>query len=138
MYRKLTSDVDLETLYSMRRQGMNNQEIADALGISYNTVFRYIGKQPSELRKSGIRAKAVSQPQPEDESSACLAVANRILILESMQNRYEVNLKNRMLRIGSDSDRGVCVALDGIEEFIDELRCIARRAEDLKLENEMW
>lgn len=138
MYRKLTSDIDLETLYSMRRQGMNNQEIADALGVSLNTVYRHIGKQPAELRKGGIRAKAVSQPQPEDESSACLAVANRILILESMQNRYEVNLKNRMLRICSDPDRGVCVALDGIEEFIDELRCIARRSENLKLENEMW
>lgn len=138
MYRKLTSDIDLETLYSMRRQGMNNQEIADALGVSLNTVYRHIGKQPSELRKSGIRAKAVFQPQPEDEFSACLAVANRTIMLRGAHLVYDLDLKNRSLRIWSETDSGLELTVDELNDVIDEFRCIARKAETLKLENEMW
>lgn len=138
MYRKLTSDIDLETLYSMRRQGMNNQEIADALGVSINTVYRHIGKQPSELRKSGIRAKAVSQPQPEDDISACLAVANRMVLLRGVRLAYDLDLKKRTLRVVSETGSGLELTLDELNDVILELRCIARKSENLKLENEMW
>lgn len=138
MYRKLTSDIDLETLYSMRRQGMNNQEIADALGVSLNTVYRHIGKQPAELRKSGIRAKAVSQPQPEDEFPACLAVTNLTYTLQGIRLVYDVDLSDRTLYISNSEDSEFRLALDELNDVISELRCIARRAEDLKLENEMW
>lgn len=138
MYRKLTSDIDLETLYSMRRQGMNNQEIADALGVSLNTVYRHIGKQPVELRKSGIRAKAVFQPQPEDEFSACLAVANRTVMLRGTHLIYDLDLKDQTLQVVDDQGSGFRLALDELNDVISELRCIARRSENLKLENEMW
>lgn len=138
MYRKLLSDIDLDALYSMRRQGMNNQEIADALGVSLNTVYRHIGKQPSELRKSGIRAKAVFQPQPEDEFSACLAVANRTVMLRGTHLIYDLDLKDQMLQVVDDQGSGFRLALGELNDVISELRCIARRAENLKLENEMW
>ena len=63
MIRNLMKDVDLDTMYSMRRDGMNNQAIADALGVTSQTVYRYIGKQPPELRAAHRRASAASVPQ---------------------------------------------------------------------------
>lgn len=138
MYRKLSSDIDLDTLYSMRRQGMNNQEIADALGVSLNTVYRHIGKQPSELCKSGIRAKAVPHTQPEDDISACLVVANRTVMLRGTHLIYDLDLKDQTLQVVDDQGSGFRLALDELKDVISELRCIARRAENLKLENEMW
>lgn len=43
--RRLGQDVDIHTMYHMRDQGMSNKEIAQALGVSYATVYKYIGKQ---------------------------------------------------------------------------------------------
>lgn len=51
MKRSIASEVGLDTMYAMRREGMSNQAIADALGVTAQTVYRSIGKQPRELRK---------------------------------------------------------------------------------------
>lgn len=57
MGRSLLKDVDLETLYAMRRdEQMNNQEIADRLGVSYVTIYKIIGPAPKELRKKHERS----------------------------------------------------------------------------------
>lgn len=140
MYRKLMSDVDLETLYSMRRDGMNNQAIADALGVTSQTVYRYIGKQPPELRGVYRRASAASVPQREEEIPVCLAVANRTIMLRGAHLVYDLDLKERTLRVASEAEPGLELelTLDELSDVVDELRCIARKAETLKLENEMW
>lgn len=138
MFRKLTSDIDLETLYSMRRDGMNNQAIAEALGVTSQTVYRYIGKQPPELRAVHRRASAASVPQREEEIPACLAVANRTVMLRGAHLVYDLDLKKRTLRVVSEVEPGLELTLDELSDVISELRCIARKAENLKLENEIW
>lgn len=140
MYRKLMSDVDLETLYSMRRDGMNNQAIADTLGVTAQTVYRYIGKQPPELRSVHRRTSSASVPQREEEIPVCLAVANRTIMLRGAHLVYDLDLKERTLRVASEAEPGLELelTLDELSDVIDELRCIARKADTLKLENEMW
>lgn len=117
---------------------MNNRAIADALGVSLNTVYRHIGKQPPELCDRGIRAKPVSQSQPEDDISACLAVVNRRVVLRGAHLAYDLDLKKRMLRIASEAEPGLELTFDELSDVINELRCIARKVETLQLENEMW
>ena len=51
---------------------------------------------------------------------------------------YDLDLKNRSLRIWSETDTGLELTVDELNDVIDEFRCIARKAETLKLENEMW
>lgn len=43
--RKLLQDISVQELYRMREEGMSNQEIADAIGVTRNTIYRHIGKQ---------------------------------------------------------------------------------------------
>lgn len=138
MIRSLVKDIDLDTMYSMRRDGMNNRAIADALGVTSQTVYRYIGKQPPELRAVHRRASAVSVPQREEEIPACLAVANRTVMLRGTHLIYDLDLKDQTLQVVDDQGSGFRLALDELNDVISELRCIARRAENLKLENEMW
>lgn len=138
MIRGLMKDIDLDTMYSMRRDGMNNQAIAEALGVTAQTVYRYIGKQPPELRGACRRASSASVPQCEEEIPACLAVANRTIMLRGAHLVYDLDLKNRSLRIWSETDAGLELTVDELNDVIDEFRCIARKAETLKLENEMW
>ena len=138
MARGLMKDIDLDTMYSMRRDGMNNQAIADTLGVTAQTVYRYIGKQPLELRSVHRRTSAASVPQREEEIPACLAVANRTIMLRGAHLVYDLDLKNRSLRIWSETESGLELTVDELNDVIDEFRCIARKAETLKLENEMW
>lgn len=48
-------DMDPGELIKMRETGMTNKEIADSLGVHYETVLKLIGKQPKGLRKGYVR-----------------------------------------------------------------------------------
>lgn len=63
--RKLLHDISMDELYRMREDGMTNGEIAEAIGVSRVTVYRYIGKQP-EKKEQGIDSmKKTRQTQTE-------------------------------------------------------------------------
>ena len=69
MARKLLKDIDLETLYAMRRdEEMSNADIASALGVSYGTVLSLIGPQPKNVRRKP-RISAVPAPAPVEEEA---------------------------------------------------------------------
>ena len=51
MKGKLIDDVSIAEMQKMREAGMTNQDIANALDVSYQSVYRYIGKQPGTMRK---------------------------------------------------------------------------------------
>lgn len=138
MIRGLMKDIDLDTMYSMRRDGMNNQAIADALGVTSQTVYRHIGKQPPELRAVHRRASTATVPQCEEEFPACLAVTNRTIMLRGAHLVYDLDLKKQTLQVISEMGPGLEFTLDELNDVIAELQCIARKAENLKLENEMW
>lgn len=43
--RSLLKDVSVDELRHMRESGMTNQDIANSLGVSRMTVYKYIGAQ---------------------------------------------------------------------------------------------
>lgn len=61
MNRKLTDDIDISTMRTMRDRGMSNTQIKNSLGCSYSTVWRYLGKQPKGMPRE-------NKYQADDES----------------------------------------------------------------------
>lgn len=143
MPRSLSKDIDLETMYSMRREGMNNVQIADALGVSRQTVIRYIGPQPKELNDysrprgpRGPRMKAVSVV--EEAPPACLVVDARTISLTGMYGKYELDIKDGRIDIINGTGQEMRVNKDMLGDFINELSAIKRKMEVLTFENEAW
>lgn len=62
--RSLKLDVDIQTLRSMREQGMTNKQIANNLGISVSTVYRYIGRKSQQVKYDEIQNKPCPVPNP--------------------------------------------------------------------------
>ena len=143
MPRSLLKDINLETMYSMRREGMNNVQIAGALGISRQTVIRYIGPQPKELNDyngprgpRGPRMKAA--PVVEEAPPACLVVDARTISLTGMYGKYELDVKEGRIDIINGTGQEMRVNKDMLGDFINELSAIKRKMEVLTFENEAW
>ena len=67
MRRKTIQDITVAEMKKMRESGMTNQEIAASLEISYQSVLRHIGQQPSEYRGTSARWATT---KPEHASGA--------------------------------------------------------------------
>ena len=110
--KPLYKDMNKSELLAMRDQGMNNQEIADSLGVCYQTVLRMIGKQPKEVRRNSARGGATVKPDflekklniPEEPVSACLAVEKSDLYLTGAVARYKLDGERAFIYISNDDD----------------------------------
>lgn len=60
MSRKLEKDVSISELLNMRADGMTNHQIAQHLGVSDTTIYRYIGKRSFAV----VNAMAQNKPCP--------------------------------------------------------------------------
>lgn len=142
MGRSILKDVDLETLYSMRRdQKMSNQEIANAIGVSYVTVYKLIGPQPKEFKKKRTAAPRVEQPKPvavAEEAQPCICVKNRTVELEGIFGSYMIDIKKGTVACTNAVGQCLYVSKDNIDDFINELNAIKRKLESLVVGNEMW
>lgn len=141
MYRrKIMDDVTVAEMQKLREQGMSNQEIADSLECSYNSVVRFIGKQPKELRKKPERKREPMQtreweitqngvrpmPLPDlDEPliPARLVVENHRTELVSANHRYAVDHKQATVEI----DDVMILSAEELGDFIEELKAIQRK-----------
>ena len=54
--KTLLQEISLQELYHVRSDGLTNREIADSIGVSYATIYRYIGKQDAK-KGQGIPMK---------------------------------------------------------------------------------
>ena len=122
--RRLSKDVDMTTLYSMRDQGMSNQEIADTLGVSYMTILRYIGKNPNRAKRSTSVRKANPDPvvstkkydQPDIVKEAALVSGDILYSMQGSVGTYEINPKEKTIRICKDR-----ITYDELDTVITEL-----------------
>lgn len=142
---KLLNDVSRNELLHMRESGMNNQEIANALDVSYQTVLRIIGKQPSDLRRQPprnphpviIEAPASNVVSVAEEQETCLAILDRSISLIGDVAEYKVDCADNILTM-TIGDNSICVSLPQISALLKELNAIERHITDVKIENEMW
>lgn len=106
MYRKLSDDVDVSTMLSMRESGMPNPQIAERLGCSYKTVLKYIGRQPKELNMVRVNdfKPVIENPDPDVVAykKVCppiLKVVSTVSTLEGDLNKYIIDTGNRSVEI---------------------------------------
>lgn len=129
MYRKsLASEMDISELQTMRQNGMTNRQIAENLGISQNTVYRYIGKQPAMLRAvPGTYSAAVNKREdnltvlPSSAKPGKLRIIAQTSIVAGKYHQYTVNLPGCVTIAGSDNGNGLKLAKKDMEEYITEL-----------------
>ncbi len=141
----LHKDISQSELLSMREQGMSNSEIAEALGVGYQTILRNIGKQPREIRrsrkaltKSDFLEKKMNLPE-EEAPVACLAVRKSPLCLTGSVADYELDSEREKITItNAQRDYYFRLEASNLEQFIRELQAIARNIEDSKQKLEMW
>ena len=131
MYRKsLASEIDITELQTMRQNGMTNRQIADNIGVSQNTVYRYLGKQPAMLRATpGTYSAAVQKKKEEGNITVLPAPAKpgklRIIaqtsIVAGKYHQYTISLPGCVTIAGSDNGNGLKLAKKDMEEYITEL-----------------
>lgn len=63
MKRAIIKDISVHEMFTMRRQGMSNRAIADALDIALSTVYTHIGKQGKLPEPSGEAASGHQSTQ---------------------------------------------------------------------------
>lgn len=89
MYRPLKDSVSMSEMLHMREElGMGNYEIAEKLGVSKNTVYRYIGPQPEGLRRN--RRKDAPELPPVEETCAPEPVMSFTERLAAMTRPVEI------------------------------------------------
>ena len=145
MPRSLSRDISVQELQSMRENGMTNRDIASSLGVSLNTVYKYIGPQHFGTRKEReYRARRQGPPvfqeevheEPED---AALIVDNRVIGLVGLFAGYKINVKTKEVAISvDDGGNSMVVPFDQIETFSKELRAIGKHVDGLHIGAEAW
>ena len=145
MYRSLMEDVSISELLRMREEeNMSNQEIADALGVSYDCVKKYIGPQPKGMRK--MRSKGVvygrskAEETPEEEIPPCLVIQNRTVIATGADLEYIIDYQQQTVRIHKPSRSNIfwLFTFDELANALPELQAISRRASECRMSPEMW
>ena len=51
MKRRIMSEISINEMLELRKQGMSNRDIAESLGIHYSTVLAHIGKQGCRMER---------------------------------------------------------------------------------------
>lgn len=128
MYRKsLASEMDITELQTMRQNGMTNRQIAENLGVSQNTVYRYLGKQPAMLRAvPGTYSAAEHKREenitvlPASVKPGKLRIIAQTSIVAGKYHQYTVTLPGCVTIAG---ENGISMKLDrkNMEEYITEL-----------------
>lgn len=88
-YRRLSMDVSTSEMLRLREEGMSNRQIAAQLDVSYNTILKYIGKEPRNPRMSVVKNErgAVGKAMVDALNAKCNQEAKRsIKICNSCSN----------------------------------------------------
>lgn len=147
--RSVLKDVSISELMTMREQGMSNQEIANALGVTYQSILRLIGKQPKEVRRERSFTPEVNSHssvprnaeilKPEEEIlPASLVMAERSFVLQGEIGRYEIDTYAQAVRISVADQGAFSIPIQDVRVLHSELSAILRNQEKLKFSVEAW
>ena len=116
--KPLYHDVDVSTMYRMREEeGMSNAEIAEALGVSRETVWHYLGAGPRKksYKKRKIPVNAAKPPEELFTST------QRETTLTGRQFVYVIRHEAQLLGLC-----GNALKADDLDALIEELQYIRR------------
>lgn len=133
MFKRL--ELNDSELLTMRESGMTNRDIANSLGVSYNTILRRIGA--ADFRRVG-GAPSFSKPKkpPEPEYEACLVVQTEQIKAAGLKFNYSIAPADSTVEVFGDGE--IKVKFEDLPDLIRELTAINRKTESLRINNEMW
>lgn len=127
-----------DNMLKLREDGYTNAEIAQQLGISYNTVLRYIGRNSPGMRRAPARSEAARDlPAPKIETPPCLAVSEREIYLKGEFGSYMIQASMRSV-LAELNGTTVAFTLDDLDKLIQELSAIRRNIGTFRVGAEMW
>jgi predicted DNA-binding transcriptional regulator AlpA len=97
--RRLGLDISKSEMLSMRENKMNNKQIAERLGVSVTTVYRYIGKQPK-----GMPREYKCRPEPKPEvvkiiARPSLKLVSTVTLLKGDTSEYRIDSVKNIVEI---------------------------------------
>lgn len=140
MSRGLLKDISISELKSMRESGMTNMDIANSLGVGYQTIYRLLGRQPKGVRGSYTFPEARGEQDDKEEfEEAALAVENREIKLAGLFASYRYHVREKTFDIITEGDNtAITMSVDDIETFVKELSAIKRKAAEQCVGVEAW
>lgn len=139
--KRLNKDISVDEMLNMRAAGMTNADIANAIGGSVSTVYRYIGAQPPGLRRRQSPPPVPDKEEPRHEEfvEAALVVENRSIGLAGLFAGYRIDVKSKQVAVFvEDGVDALIVPFDKVSTFASELNAICRHVGELRVGNEMW
>jgi len=97
--RRLGLDITPSEMLTMRESGLSNRRIAERLGVSINTVYRYIGKQPKSMPRE-------YKPEPELKpvsfkvtDAPALKLVSTVSLLKGETSEYKIDSVKNMVEV---------------------------------------
>ena len=142
MKQALTEHVSVQEMREMRANGMTNQDIANSLNVSYQTIYKYLGPQPSRGGRVAstlpMEIAKPKEPEPESEKPAVLLVVNRVLNLAGKKASYTIDAHKKLVEIEFDNGGRGEIPYGDWEIFADEVDAIRRNLKGQTVPPEMW
>lgn len=71
MRKKLSHEISISEMLTMRQEGLTNKQIADRLDIAVSTVYQYIGKRSAAVMNAAVQGKPcpVTFSPPNNDSA---------------------------------------------------------------------
>lgn len=87
MKKRLSREVTIQEMLSMREQGMTNSDIAASLECHYQTVLKYIGKQPAGFEQMAAFRRPLEKQQafPEPTAPQAVGIADQFHVAVSKE-----------------------------------------------------
>lgn len=95
--RSEKADTLAEKMMTLRNQGYENGEIAEMLGVCYQTVHHYIGKQPTEMFKIRMKCYWETKRIEEEHRAQKAVVAQNAAKAQKKKVESVVNLCKKKL-----------------------------------------
>ena len=128
--KKLLDEVSVDELLHLRNEGKSNQEIADLLDVSRQTVYKHIGKQPSRKALDAmIYGERVSTPvEPKKPVESLLRQTGRSFAYRDdgvsffTDIQFERGIASITSGLNAFGDAGLKIKMDKIAPLIAMLQ----------------
>lgn len=125
MKRRIMSEVSINEMLEMRKQGMSNKDIARSLGVHYSTVLAHIGKQGCRMESMAalepVKAKeAEPTPPPAPTAPPFFKIGKERLVA----GEFTVHLDYEEKSVGIVAE-GCKVNVEGYDKLVGLMEVIS-------------
>lgn len=130
--RRLGLDITPSEMLRMREsERLSNRRIAERLGVSINTVYRYIGKQPKDMPRERKPEPELKPVSVKVTNAPALKLVSTVSLLKGETSEYKIDSVKNLVEI-SGLLNGV-LDQHTIDQTIRELNEVKRVFTSMKL-----